>query len=74
MLSYKSPDDGLSVDDYFKAMSYACLYKSLSRQVNEIRGNEISISLFRDVRPVKLFKELMDLGAQIEESIRVFTM
>ena len=67
VIEYKSPDDGLTVDDYFKVMSYACLYKSLSSHVNEIRGNELSISLFRDVRPVKLFKDLKDLGAKIEE-------
>lgn len=70
VVEYKSPDDGLTVDDYFKVMSYACLYKSLSSHVNEIRGNEISISLFRDVRPVKLFKDLMELGARIEEKYR----
>ena len=70
VIEYKSPDDGLTVDDYFKVLSYACLYKSLSSHVNEIRGDEISISLFRDVRPEKLFKDLKELGANVEEKYK----
>ena len=29
IIEYKSPDDGLTIDDFYKAAAYACLYKSL---------------------------------------------
>ena len=27
---YKGPDDALTIDDYYKTLAYACLYKGLS--------------------------------------------
>ena len=29
VVEYKSPDDVLSIDDYYKTVGYACLYKGL---------------------------------------------
>ena len=67
VLEYKSPDDGLTIDDFYKVMAYACLYKSLASHVDEIPGDEISMSLFRDNTPVQMFKDLQKLGSIIEE-------
>ena len=27
VIEYKSPDDGMTIDDYYKTIGYACLYK-----------------------------------------------
>lgn len=67
VLEYKNPEDGLSIDDFYKVMAYACLYKSLASHVDEIPGDEISISLFRDKPPVQMFQNIKKLGGVIEE-------
>jgi hypothetical protein len=67
ILEYKSPGDGMSIDDYFKGLSYACLYKSLGNSVDAIPAEEITVSLFREERPEKMFESLKKLGATIEE-------
>ena len=36
IIEYKSPDDGLTVDDFVKTLGYAYLYKGLGEKVNEI--------------------------------------
>ncbi len=70
VLEYKNPKDGLNIDDFYKVIAYACLYKSLAPSVNEIPGNEISVSLFRDKRPVKMFRELKKLGFEVTEKYK----
>jgi hypothetical protein len=67
ILEYKSPGDEMSIDDYFKELSYACLYKSLGEKVDDRQAGEITVSLFREERPEKLFESLKELGATIEE-------
>ena len=51
VLEYKSPADGLSIDDYYKTLGYACLYKSLGDTVNQIPAEELTVSVFRDSYP-----------------------
>lgn len=70
VLEYKNPRDSLNVDDFYKVIAYACLYKSLAPRVNEISGNEITISLFQDKRPVKMLKELKKLGFNVIEEYK----
>lgn len=36
VVEYKSPDDALSIDDYYKTVGYACLYKGLGETVDQI--------------------------------------
>ena len=35
IVEYKSPDDYLNVDDFYKVHGYACFYKSDTKKVNE---------------------------------------
>ena len=67
ILEYKSPEDSLSIDDYYKTMAYVCLYKSLGEQVDAIPGEELTASIFRQTYPRELFKALKRLGATIKE-------
>ena len=67
ILEYKSPEDSLTIDDYYKTVAYACLYKSLGRTVDEIPGDALTASLFRHAYPRELFKALERLGAVIEQ-------
>lgn len=68
IIEYKSPDDGLSIDDYYKTIGYACLYKGLGERVNRIRAEEMTISVFRDRYPRGLFQALRKAGNMIEET------
>ena len=70
VLEYKNPKDGLNIDDFYKTIAYACLYKSLASHVNEIPGDEISVSLLRHKRPVKMFGELKKLGYDVTEQCK----
>ena len=58
IFEYKSPMDELNIDTFYKAVAYACLYKVLPNHVNEIPAEEITITLIRDRKPVKLMQEL----------------
>ena len=66
MIEYKSPEDELSIDDFYKTVGYACLYKGLGQKVDQIPLKELSISIFREVYPRKLFQILGSLGMKIE--------
>ena len=66
IIEYKSPEDELSIDDFYKTVGYACLYKGLGQKVDQIPLKELSISIFREVYPQKLFQILGSLGMKIE--------
>ena len=67
ILEYKSPDDGLTIDDYYKTIGYACFYKGLSDRVNQVPADELTLSIFRETYPRELFKALKKSGCTIKE-------
>ena len=62
IFEYKSPMDELNIDTFYKAVAYACLYKVLPNHVDEIPAEEITITLIRDRKPVKLLGKLEKSG------------
>lgn len=58
IVEYKSPDDYLSLDDFYKVYGYACFYKSDTGKVNEIRAEEITISFVCNHYPREMFRHL----------------
>jgi hypothetical protein len=66
VIEYKSPDDGLTIDDFYKTMAYACLYKASGKTVNEVPANELTVSVFRETYPGKLIQMLEEDGAIVE--------
>ena len=67
IIEYKSPEDGLTIDDFFKTIGYACLYKAQGATVNQIPEDQITLSLFRDTYPRQLFRDLEESGRSIEQ-------
>ena len=67
IFEYKSPMDELNIDTFYKAIAYACLYKVLPNHVNEIPADEITITLIRDRKPVKLMQELEKSGYECKK-------
>ena len=57
-LEYKSPEDKLNLDTFIKVLGYACLYKANEKYFDEIRLEDITISLVRDRYPRELMKWL----------------
>ena len=58
VIEYKSPEDELNIDTFYKSLGYAFLYKGLGERVNEIPAEELTISVFRHSRPRELFRAL----------------
>lgn len=58
ILEYKSPEDYLSIDDFYKVYGYACFYKSDVKKVDSIKAGDITISFFSKHYPRKMMKHL----------------
>ena len=67
ILEYKSPEDGLTIDDFYKVQAYACLYKSMGKTVNAIPGDALTVSIFRHTYPREMFAALERTGFQVTE-------
>ncbi len=67
IIEYKSPEDSLNIDTFYKVEGYACFYKSMGDKINLIPANEVTISLIRHNKPRELFKTLCKEGYNVEE-------
>jgi hypothetical protein len=67
VIEYKSPEDGMSIDDFYKTIGYACLYKGYGETVDQIPRNEITVTLLRAAYPREMFAALKKEGHKIEE-------
>ena len=68
IFEFKSPRDGLSIDNYIKTVGYAYLYKGMGKHVDEIPFSELTVSLVRDTVPDGLFRAIRKLGGTIDEA------
>lgn len=67
IIEYKSPGDELSIDDFFKTVGYACIYKGLGETVNQIPAEQLTVSLVREGKPVELIRMLKGYGLEVEK-------
>jgi len=58
IIEYKSPDDYLCIDDFYKVYGYACFYKYDTSIVNEIKITDITITFISEGYPRKLLRHL----------------
>lgn len=65
IIEYKSPDDSLNIDTFYKTQAYAGLYKASGKTVNERKAKDITVSIIRESKPVELFKILKSENVQI---------
>ena len=65
IMEYKSPDDHMDIDTYYKVTAYACLLKAYGEWVDAIKAEDVTISLFRHAKPRKLFKYFIQSGMTI---------
>lgn len=60
IMEYKSPDDHLDIDAFYKAGAYASLYKSYGETSDERKADDITVSLVRETKPESLFQYLKE--------------
>ena len=58
IIEYKSPEDYLSVNDFYKVYGYTCFYQSETKRVKEIQPEEITITFICNHYPQKLLEHL----------------
>ncbi len=62
VVELKNPFEPLTVDTVWKVISYAAQYKSSGKRVNEIRAEDVTITILRASRPRKTLKLLKESG------------
>ena len=67
IIEYKSPGDSMSIDDFYKAIAYACMYKALGEKVDAVSANELTISMMRESYPAGMIATLKRQGIEIEK-------
>lgn len=65
IFEYKSPEDRLDIDVFFKVEGYACLYKSYGKTVGAIAESDVTVTLVRDTKPDGLFAYFKGHGYQV---------
>lgn len=61
LVEYKSPDDYLSIEDYYKVYGYGCLYQSLAETAEKVDILDITLTFCCKSKPIKLFKHLKEV-------------
>ena len=67
VIEYKSPNAEMSIDEFFKAIGYACIYKGLGKTVDEIPVEEMTVTLVRHSYPRGLIGKLKSYGVDIKQ-------
>jgi hypothetical protein len=67
IIEYKSPEDGLTIDDFGKVLGYVSLYKSLGKTVDQIPFDELTATMIRDTCPKELLTKLKEMGMHVEQ-------
>lgn len=60
IIEYKSPEDYLNINDFYKVYAYTCLYQSDTRQVNEIDARELTITFVCNYYPQSMLALLKE--------------
>lgn len=65
IMEYKSPQDHLDIDVFYKSGAYASLYKAYGEKVNERTADDITVSIVRERQPVGLFSYFEKHGIRV---------
>lgn len=68
LMEYKSAEDQMNIDTLYKVIAYGYLYKAYDKEVDGISADDITLSLVRKRKPVKLFSYLQTHGVSLENS------
>ena len=60
IIEYKSPDDNLTINDFYKAYGYCCFYQSDTDKICEIPPEELTITFICNHFPRKMVQHLKE--------------
>lgn len=60
IIEYKSPEDNLTINDFYKVYGYCCFYQSDTEHVCEIRPEELTITFICNHYPKKMIHHLKE--------------
>lgn len=58
IIEYKSPDDHLSINDFYKTYAYSCLYQSEAEKTRKINPEDISVTFVCNHYPREMLKHI----------------
>lgn len=67
IVEYKSPEDYLSIDDFYKVYGYTCFYKADATHIDAIKIEELTISFVCHNYPRKLIRHLREHGYDVRK-------
>lgn len=71
IVEFKSPDDTLSINDFYKVLGYACIYQANTEKVMEIQPDEITMSFVVNHYPRHMINWVKRIhGAEVEQKQR----
>lgn len=66
LIEYKSPGDKANIDTVYKTLAYTALYKAeTGKRVDEVKDDDITMTIMREEKPFKLLKILEKRGCKI---------
>lgn len=67
IIEYKSPEDSLGVDDFYRVLGYTYFYKADTKEENIIKIEDITVTFVSSRYPRALERHLLKQGDVIEE-------
>ena len=67
IMEYKSPDDSLTIDDFYKVQGYGLIYKGYDHKIDELPINDMTVTIVRHRYPRKMIRTLKRDGIQIRK-------
>lgn len=67
IVEYKSPQDAMGIDAFYKVIGYASLYKVSNEKENGYKAEDITVTLIRRRYPSKLMKYLQENGCTVKK-------
>lgn len=61
IIEYKSPEDRLTINDFYKVYAYACIYQSNTDRVNEVDPRELTITFVCSHFPREMVRHLEEV-------------
>lgn len=69
VVEYKSPEDYISINDFYRVMGYASIFQSNTEKVREIPPEELTVTFAANHYPIKLMRYLEETyGAVIKQA------
>ena len=61
IIEYKSPEDYLTINDFYKVYAYACVYQSNTDRINEVDPRELTITFVCSHFPREMVRHLEEV-------------